>query len=244
MALVKVLWVEFSCFLIFKSKPTDFKIDGSLHKGAHLRLTWQEPCLLPLGLSCQVSSFITEHTAEPGTRHMFMKISSIERHELCHPRWVIAPRELSQGFPDRSDGKECPCVLHPALEVAGISQSGFIDWKIKAIRGSRLGEVIALKRVWLPSFRSQPLLGVLHTKVLSNRSKLQHPLVLTARQRVPSLLLRRIHSLLSALPPFSLRVFLLIRNCFLSLVLWHTHQTEYQDKCVPEQLQQMGHSLR
>lgn len=139
MILVKDLWVEFSCFLIFKSKPTDFKIDGSLHKGTHLRLTWQEPCLLPLGLSCQVYSFITEHTAEPGTRQMFMKISSIERHELCHPAWVIAAREPSQGFPDRSDGKECPCVLHPALEVAGISQSGFIDWKIKAIRGNRLG---------------------------------------------------------------------------------------------------------
>lgn len=126
-------------FSFFKSKPTDFKIDGSLHKGTHLRLTWQEPCLLPLGLSCQVYSFITEHTAEPGTRQMFMKISSIERHELCHPAWVIAAREPSRGFPDRSDGKECPCALHPALEVAGISQSGFTDWKIKAIRGNRLG---------------------------------------------------------------------------------------------------------
>lgn len=97
-------------------------------------------------------------------------------------------------------------MLHPALEEAGVSQSGFIDWKIKAIRGSHLWEVIAL-----PSFGSQPLLGlmgVLHAKVLSNRSKSQHPLLLTTLQHVPLLLLLRFHSLLSTTSPFKIEDFL------------------------------------
>lgn len=59
MTLVKVLSVEFSCFLMFKSKPTDFKIDGSLHKGhtpkANLAGT------MPVAARPQLSGLLIHH---------------------------------------------------------------------------------------------------------------------------------------------------------------------------------------